>query len=224
MSLGERGAEEEETRWRREGGTRCGILVMWKCSGWVEAWWCSGCGCRYEALWPCTRVCVYGYGVDGRWMADIVYGGGEGEVGRGLHFYTGGGGREWHEVSQPLCQSPSRQVSSGSRDLARTRWPTAETVAEIVHPHGHPSLSALWRGLAIPALTQRLSAYQPRPGRRTHASYTIHATAFPDTVPSFTPSHACNSRIYLSIRSPPPPYPCTRSPPESPPTLPAAVP
>lgn len=76
MSLGERGAEEEETRWRREGGTRCGILVMWKCSGWVEAWWCSGCGCRYEALWPCTRVCVYGYGVDGRWMADIVYGGG----------------------------------------------------------------------------------------------------------------------------------------------------
>lgn len=85
MSLGERGAEEEETRWRREGGTRCGILVMWKCSGWVEAWWCSGCGCRYEALWPCTRVCVYGYGVDGRWMADIVYGVGEG---RGS---TGGG-------------------------------------------------------------------------------------------------------------------------------------
>lgn len=169
-------------------------------------------------------VCVWvwrGWALDGR---HCVWWGGEGEVGRGLHFYTGGGGREWHEVSQPLCQSPSRQVSSGSRDLARTRWPTAETVAEIVHPHGHPRLSAPWRGLAIPALTQRLSAYQPRPGRRTHASYTIHATAFPDPVPSFTPSHACNSRIYLSIHSPPPPYPCTRSPPESPPTLPAAVP
>lgn len=164
MSLGERGAEEEETRWRREGGTRCGILVMWKCSGWVEAWWCSGCGCRYEALWPCTRVCVYGYGVDGRWMADIVYGGG------------GGGGREG---------------------------------AAFLYGRGRARMAR---------------AYQPRPGRRTHASYTIHATAFPDTVPSFTPSHACNSRIYLSIRSPPPPYPCTRSPPESPPTLPAAVP
>lgn len=94
MSLGERGAEEEEeTRWRREGGTRCGVLVMWKCSGWVEAWWCSGCGCRYEALWPCTRVCVYGYGVDGRWMADIVYGvGGRGRSGGGCIFIREGEG------------------------------------------------------------------------------------------------------------------------------------